>query len=180
MQDKNIIVIWAVCAIAIMAINRSNAASGDYIPGLGEFMAATQMRHSKLWFAGQARNWELAAYELEEIREGFEDITRFHPVHKDSPVPITEILPDVTVGPLRGLETAVNSENFDAFEKAFDSLTAACNECHRAENFAFNIIIRPGANPYTNQEFSPEQAEPVSNHHEPGKEKNRMAGGAAH
>ncbi len=29
--------------------------------GLGEIMSLQQMRHSKLWFAGQAKNWELAA-----------------------------------------------------------------------------------------------------------------------
>jgi len=26
------------------------------VPGLGEIMAATQMRHLKLWYAGQAEN----------------------------------------------------------------------------------------------------------------------------
>jgi len=40
-----------------------------YAPGLGEFMTATQLRHAKLWFAGKENNWDLAAYEIDEIAE---------------------------------------------------------------------------------------------------------------
>jgi hypothetical protein len=36
-------------------------------------MTLTQMRHAKLWFAGQAANWPLAAYELDELHEGMQD-----------------------------------------------------------------------------------------------------------
>ena len=36
-----------------------------YTPGLGDFMGQIQMRHAKLWFAGKAKNWQLAAYELD-------------------------------------------------------------------------------------------------------------------
>jgi hypothetical protein len=118
-------------------------------------MTATQMSHSKLWFAGQAGNWPLASYELEELKEGFADIVTYHPVHKGSPQPISEILPQITALPLSKLSTAIESGNETAFREAFDSLTDACNACHQAENFGFNVITRPGVNPYTNQQFSP-------------------------
>src|ERR1700737_2796671 len=42
-----------------------------YLPGLGEFMGRIQVDHAKLWLAGQARNWELADYELTGLKEGF-------------------------------------------------------------------------------------------------------------
>jgi len=141
--------------IAIIIGNRSTAAPAGYVPGLGEFMAATQMRHSKLWFAGQAGNWALAAYELNEIKEGFADIVRFHPTHPGSPVPIREILPKVMAAPLARLQVAISSQNLVRFDEAFDSLTASCNACHQAEKFGFNVITRPTSNPYTNQDFSP-------------------------
>ena len=48
--------------------------SEAYTPGLGEIMSLQQMRHAKLYFAGQAENWDLAAYELDEIGEGFDDV----------------------------------------------------------------------------------------------------------
>ena len=37
------------------------SASEPYQPSLGDIMARQQMRHMKLWFAGRARNWPLAA-----------------------------------------------------------------------------------------------------------------------
>jgi hypothetical protein len=143
-----------IAAVSIATAASGGAAASDFVPGLGEFMAATQMRHVKLWFAGQARNWPLAAYELDEIQEGFEDITKFHPTHEGSPVPIKEILPELTGPPLAKLRAAIRSQDEAAFDEAFDSLTEACNACHRTENFGFNVIKRPTSNPFTNQEFS--------------------------
>src|SRR5213593_2269437 len=56
-----------------------------FTPGLGEIMTLQQMRHLKLWFAGQAGNWPLADYELDELKEGFEDIVKYFPVKDDVP-----------------------------------------------------------------------------------------------
>jgi hypothetical protein len=39
-----------------------------YRPPLGDIMGKIQLRHIKLWFAGKARNWELATYEVNEIK----------------------------------------------------------------------------------------------------------------
>jgi hypothetical protein len=141
--------------IAVAIACGVTAAPAGYVPGLGEFMTATQMRHSKLWFAGQARNWALAAYELDEIQEGFAEITRFHPTHSGSPVPISVILPKLTAAPLARLDVAIRARDPGKFDEAFDSLTASCNACHQAEKFGFNVITRPNSNPYTNQDFSP-------------------------
>ncbi|MGE5413642.1 MAG: hypothetical protein ACM3NW_05660, partial [Syntrophomonadaceae bacterium] len=46
------------------------AAAAVEPPGLGELMTFNQMRHAKLWFAGEAGNWKLARYELDELGEG--------------------------------------------------------------------------------------------------------------
>lgn len=155
-MDKRLLAKAAMAVvIAVIIGNRSTAAQAGYVPGLGEFMTATQMRHSKLWFAGQSGNWPLAAYELDEIKEGFEAITKFHPTHPGSPVPIREILPRLMAAPLARLQVAISAQNLEKFNEAFDSLTASCNACHQAENFGFNVITRPTSNPYTNQDFSP-------------------------
>src|SRR5262249_47768350 len=45
-----------------------------YLPGLEQFMNMILIEHNKLWFAGQARNWPLAAYELGEIKEIMSDV----------------------------------------------------------------------------------------------------------
>lgn len=124
-----------------------------YRPGLGEIMTLTQMRHTKLWFAGQAENWPLADYELDEMEEGFADAVHFHPTHKGTPRPLTELILEFTTLPLRGIRAAVSDRDVSSFVIAYDSLTAACNGCHQATGFSFNVVSRPTANPYSNQQF---------------------------
>jgi hypothetical protein len=142
-------------AVAAMAAAAGCGRPEAYAPGLGELMTFQQMRHTKLWLAGQARNWELAAYELDELGEGFDDIVKFHPTHKDSPVAPKDAIPRMVTQPLADLRAAVNKKDGAAFDRTYDALTAACNNCHQATNFSFNRVQRPESNPYPNQVFSP-------------------------
>src|ERR1700709_766904 len=77
---------WIVTAtIALTAsgmIAAAQPAKEPYQPGLGEFMTATQLRHAKLWFAGKMNNWDLAAYEIDEIKEGLEDVEKRFPTQR--------------------------------------------------------------------------------------------------
>jgi len=125
-----------------------------YVPGLGEIMSLQQMRHAKLWLAGQARNWELAAYEVKELGEGFDDVVKLHPTHEGSPVAPKDAIPRMVTKPLEDLRQAVDKQGPAAFAAAYDSLTAACNNCHVATNFGFNHVQRPASNPYPNQVFA--------------------------
>ena len=163
---RTTVAIWAIAVLmlATSSCNRQQQPAQQsapqpppYTPGLGEIMTMTQMRHSKLWFAGQAGNWPLAAYELDELKEGFDDAVTFHPTHKDAPLPISELIPKMTTEPLQELAAAVGAKDRDKFAQAFDNLTNACNGCHRAANFGFNVVGRPTENPYTNQIFQPTQ-----------------------
>ena len=150
-----------LCFLSMSAGGADAVKTDAYVPGLGEIMSATQMRHTKLWFAGRARNWPLAAYELDELREGFDDAVKYHPVHKDATVPISKILPEIMDKPLKVLDNAIKTKDEEKFTHAYDTLTAACNSCHQEENFGFNIIQRPASNPYTDQAFSPVNPAPL-------------------
>jgi hypothetical protein len=55
--------------------------------------------------------------------------------------------------PLEQTEAAIKVKNVGAFRAGYDSLTTACNSCHQANNFGFNVIARPSGNPFTNQSF---------------------------
>jgi hypothetical protein len=142
-------------ACAHMAKREPSAVEEAYVPGLGEMMSATQMRHVKLWYAGKARNWSLADYEMDELEEGFADAARFHPQHKDSPRPLTELIPEFTDGPVAALRKAIAEQSRRGFVTAFDELTQGCNGCHSAAQFSFNVVQRPTLNPYGNQDFAP-------------------------
>jgi hypothetical protein len=124
-----------------------------YIPGLGELMSAQQMRHAKLWFAGENGNWRLASYEVDELKEGFDDVVKHHPTLEDSHLPISRLVPTIVMGPLDEVGAAVAAADKIRFEAAFDKLTAACNSCHQATNFGFNVVTRPTEPPFSNQEF---------------------------
>lgn len=130
-----------------------------YVPGLGEFMAAIQLRHAKLWFAGKAKNWQLAAYELDELREVFEDAAKYQPEFKGKP--IAELIGQVTNEPMASLEKAIRTKDATGFAKALDQLSAACTSCHQSTGYGFISIQRPVSPPLTNQRFdlrpSPDQ-----------------------
>jgi hypothetical protein len=133
----------------------SNADAEAYAPGLGEIMTLQQMRHTKLWLAGAVDNWDLAAYEIKELQEGFDDVVKFHPTHEDSPVAPKDAIPRMVTVPLNELSAVVEKRDAKAFPEAYDRLTKACNDCHEATNFGFNRVQRPAMNPYPNQAFEP-------------------------
>ena len=140
-----------VVALLTLATPAEAAQPEPYVPGLGEIMTLQQMRHAKLWFAGAARNWPLADYELDELKEGFEDAAKLHPVHEG--VPVGDMIAKLTTGPLQGISAAISKKDTAAFAQAFDRLTAACNSCHQAANHGFIRIGRPTSPPFGNQIF---------------------------
>jgi hypothetical protein len=131
------------------------AALEPWVPELGEIMSLQQMRHTKLWLAGQAKNWDLAAYEVKELREGFDAVIKYHPTHDDSPVAPSDAIPRMMTEPLKELAAIVVRKDSQAFTEAYDAVTSACNSCHQATNVGFNRLQRPTMNPYPDQVFSP-------------------------
>src|ERR1700680_2396760 len=57
-------------------------------PGLGELMTAfVQPRHIKLGLAGAAQSWDLAAYELDELRDTFDGVGKLILKHGQLSIP---------------------------------------------------------------------------------------------
>ena len=124
-----------------------------FTPGLGEIMTLQQMRHLKLWFAGQAGNWPLAVYELDELKEGYEDIVKYFPTKDDAPTgPMASAIIEKEVAELN---KAIEAKDRKQFTAAFEKLTASCNACHQSSKKPFIVVQRPTANPYANQSFAP-------------------------
>lgn len=135
-----------LCAAAQPA--RESAASG-----LGELMTATQLRHAKLWFAGKKNNWDLAAYEIDEIKEGLADAEKQFPTHGG--IPVADMIRANIDPAVAELEKAVGARSRAKFDAAFDKLTDACNTCHAGANKPFIRIQRPTSPPLSNQNFAP-------------------------
>jgi hypothetical protein len=154
----------ALCAGVVMAQTaappKQGAAADDkpapgtsYIPGIEQFMGVIQREHVKLWYAGQAKNWELAEFQAGEIKEVMGDIQDLYPKFKS--MPFADMLDAVIIGPIVDIEKAIEKKDSKAFVAGFDKLTTACNSCHEATGLGFVVIQRPTTNPFTNQNFAP-------------------------
>jgi hypothetical protein len=142
------ILVSVLCAAA-------QPAKEPYAPGLGEFMTATQLRHAKLWFAGKENNWDLAAYEIDEITEGLEDAEKQFPTREG--LPVADMIKANIDPAIEELKKAVEARSSAKFAAAFDQLTSACNTCHAGANKPFIRIQRPTSSPLSNQNFAPGQ-----------------------
>ena len=149
------IVVAAILLAASIMVTAAQPAKEPYEPGLGEFMTATQLRHAKLWFAGKQNNWDLAAYEIDEIKEGLEDAARLHPTFDG--VPVAAMIKTIIDPRMEELEKAMRAKSEAKFIVAFDELTSGCNICHAGANKPFIRIQRPTEFPLTNQNFAPEK-----------------------
>jgi hypothetical protein len=139
--------------IAVGSFHAAGEPAQPYAPGLVEFMMTVQVHHSKLWLAGNARNWDLADYQADELKELLEEIAKRVPEYKG--VPVGKMIEAATIPPLGDIETAIKARNSGQFVSAFDKLTAACNSCHEAANRGFIVIQRPASSPFPNQSFGP-------------------------
>ncbi len=124
-----------------------------YIPGIEQFMNVIQNEHAKLWYAGQARNWELAGYQLGEIKEIMGDVQDLYPKFKD--LPLADMLDKVITGEIAALEKTIDKKDFRSFSAGFGKLTEACNSCHQATGNGFVVIKIPSQPAFFNQDFAP-------------------------
>lgn len=131
-----------------LACAQDSAEEVEASPHLSEIMVQQQMRHIKLWFAGDAGNWPLADYEVDQLKDGFDDVGKLLG---------GELAQQHVGGAISGLEKAIDSKDHEAFVSAFDRLSAGCNACHGTLDHAFIVIQRPVLLPYSDQKFSPQQ-----------------------
>jgi len=124
-----------------------------FIPGLEWFMNLIQIEHAKLWYAGGAGNWALAAYQLAEIKEIMADVQDLVPNFRK--LPFADMIDTVVTGPVVDLETAIEGKDAKAFATGYDKLTDACNACHQAVGNGFIVLRRPAPGGFPNQDFHP-------------------------
>lgn len=125
-----------------------------YIPGPEQFMGVILSQHAKLWYAGRAKNWGLAEFELGEIKEVMGDLQDLYPKFKS--LPFADMLDAVITHEIVDLEKAIAAKDAKKFAAGYDKLTAACNACHETTDNKFVVIRRPsGSRPFPNQEFRP-------------------------
>src|SRR5271154_1811941 len=130
--------------------------AAPYHPGLGELMTAfVQPRHIKLGLAGEAQNWDYAAYELGELRETFEDVGKLVPKH--GTLAIAPAIASTVTPAMAALDAAIKAKDPAAFTKAYADLTESCNACHRSADHPMIVIQVPNVSgtAFPDQDFRP-------------------------
>jgi len=130
--------------VAALKAATKPAAAAAQTPELGQQMLELQIRHARLWQAGQARDWVLTQFQLAELREAFGGIVETNGEHASlQPQRLAEVLPAMVDPALEQMQAAVDAHDGAKFDAAFDALSAGCNGCHSAAGHGFLVIQRP-------------------------------------
>lgn len=133
---------------AFTQVNVPSQKPEAYIPHLGDIMETMQLRHFKLWFSGRLGNWELADYELGQMRASFQDALTLYPG-----IPVADM--SSMTEPARLIGEAIQEKNGPKFATAFKDMTDACNACHHSIGRGFIVVQVPTSSPFSNQSFAP-------------------------
>jgi len=150
-------------SIAGMLVTPAHAqqAKGN-LPHLADLMnEAMQVHHAKLWYAGHANNWALAAYEVRKIKETIVEIKEtIVDIQATSPqwqnVPVGEMLRSFDSS-LDALDQVVKARDAAKFEIVYRDFTATCNGCHSRAGQPQIKIIQPlpnGGTSFPDQDFN--------------------------
>jgi len=127
------------------------AATKELTPGLGEYMTTIQLHAGKLWFAAKAANWELAEYELDELKETMEAAKALNT--EKNGIKISNVLDSVLQTQIAHLVDTIKHKSPAEFQKSYTETLSACNGCHTEAGYKFIHIVRPSTPPVSNQQW---------------------------
>ena len=109
-------------------------------PGLARFMPAIADRMWKAYHAGRHRNWELAQWQLKEMRKLF----RMGNVTRPKYEPDVEAFLHEELDPIFA---AIGAQDLEAFERTFAEAVDMANEYHRRWKKGFIVWRVPQSEP---------------------------------
>lgn len=123
-------------------------------PDVGQTMLGLQLRFAKMYYAAEARNWDLARFEREEVLEDLETVAALKP--EEHGVSLTGIITAFTnsAGPLSALKDAIDVSDRGLFRKAYGDCIVMCNACHTSTGRPIVITVPTNA-PVFNQRWDP-------------------------
>ena len=152
-----VLMIGLLAPLAIAQSGQSNLNASptneQYVPRLGDIMNAVQTRHIKLWLAGKAQNWELATYELRQLKAGLLEAAVLY-----EGIPVSNVT--TMTKPAQSISDAIEARDFKRFAKAVGELTDGCNSCHQTMQRGFVAIQTPTTSPFRDQSFAPQKKKP--------------------
>ncbi len=125
-------------------------------PELGQQMLELQIRHDRLWWAGQSGNWTLAYFMVGELGETLRGIEQTNgDAAEMQPEKLSEVMPSIMNPAIKGVQAALARQDKAAFAKAYDELSASCTACHQVAGNTFLIMQRPKTPLLDNLRYAP-------------------------
>jgi hypothetical protein len=118
-----------------------------HIPRLSSIMSGMQSQHMKLWFAGKAQNWDLAEYELRQIKATLAEAAGLY-----SGIPVSNVT--TLAAPIEAIAGSIEAKDGKQFVKAVSDLTNGCNACHQSMGHGYIMMELPTEQPFSNQTFA--------------------------
>ena len=107
----------------------SQAVLSSITPGLSSYMMETAKRMGRSWFAGQAANWDEAAFEIREARGVLQQgAARSNPTRQQA-------LQAFNDGFMTPLAVAAQSGDRARYEQAYRGAIDGCNACHASQTY---------------------------------------------
>jgi hypothetical protein len=126
----------------------------DFKPAMDDLMTMlVQPRHIKLYYAGQAKNWTLAGFQLNELRAALARIGRTIPTYRR--IEVDAAVASIFADKLKAVDAAIKAADVAQFTAAYGEMTGACNACHAGMEHPFLVMKVPDAANYPDQEFRP-------------------------
>jgi hypothetical protein len=107
----------------------------DVVPGQSHSMIDVGYHMANLWFAVQQRNWDLAAFEVDETRNRIRWTIRISPTRKGPDgqvVDLKGIFDGIDTSTLPALKQAVQQKNEKAFVMSYREMLESCYACHKS------------------------------------------------
>lgn len=125
-------------------------------PELGQQMLELQLRHDRLWWAGEAGNWNLAYFMVGELGEALRGIEQSNGDAAElQPQKLSEVMPSMMNPAIARVQDALARQDKAAFAKAYDDLSAACTACHELAGNPMLVIQRPRTPLLDNLRYAP-------------------------
>ena len=115
-------------------------------------MADVSFHWSNLWFAGQAKNWPLAAYYYNESRNHVRWLIRINPKPKGPEgelVDLQGIFDSLDKSTFAAVKTAIDNKDSAGFETTYRAALESCYQCHKSVGRPYLKLQMPKVAPQT-------------------------------